>query len=262
MDQIKPISKEEFNILAAKLGFDLETTIKDYYLTVLLFHLSKVKGLHFKGGTALNKIFLGHPRLSEDIDFTVIGSVKKKEKEIRDIISKIHEFNEVRHDKRVEHFVRLIVHYSNEDIKGNIIIDLNSKAKLLLKPEIKELKHFYPEFIPKFNVKTLSIKELIAEKICAMTNRHAPRDYFDVYNIIKYKLPISMSLIEKKFELDGKKCDIGLIFKKSNKVYRLWESDLLPLTTTKPDFKEVMQTLIKFFKYKEYKEKNKVGKRK
>ena len=71
MDEIKPIPLEELKVISGKLGFDPETTIKDYYLTLLLFHLSKINGLYFKGGTALNKMLLNHARLSEDLDFTV-----------------------------------------------------------------------------------------------------------------------------------------------------------------------------------------------
>jgi predicted nucleotidyltransferase component of viral defense system len=250
MDKITAIPLEELNVLAAKLGFDLETTIKDYYITLLLFHLKDVKGLYFKGGTALNKIFLDHLRLSEDIDFTVVGNVKKKEKQIREIILKLDDFTEVKHDKKVKHFIRLIAHYNKEKIKGTIIIDLNSKAKLLLKPMNKELKHFYHEFIPKFNVHTIHINEMVAEKVCATANRFAPRDYFDLYNIIKLNLPVSMSLIKKKFKLDGKNFSPDLIFCKAKKVYRVWESDLLPLTTQKQSYIEVMKTLKKFFNFR------------
>ena len=255
MDKIKPITKDEFNVLAAKLGFNLELLIKDYYLTLLLFHLSKVKGLYFKGGTALNKLYLSNPRLSEDIDFTVKGKLKDIEKQIRKIVSIMPDFNKVTHDKKVSHFTRLIVHYSKEDIKGSIIIDLNSKAKLLLKPEIKDFKHFYPEFIPKFTVATLNSKELIAEKICALIQRYAPRDYYDVYNIINEKLPIDIKLIKKKFKASNEEYSVERIFKRGSKIYSKWESDLLPLTRTKPSFQEVISVLAKYFKYKEKKPK-------
>ena len=77
MDELKPVSIDELKVISGKLGFDLETTIKDYQLTVLLYYLSSIKGVYFKGGTALNKIFLNHLRLSEDLDFTVTESVYK-----------------------------------------------------------------------------------------------------------------------------------------------------------------------------------------
>ena len=134
--------------------------------------------------------------------------------------------------------------------KGTIFIDLNKRAKIYLKSEEAEIKHFYPEHIPKFKIKTLNLKEIIAEKIAAVVLRYAPRDYYDVYNIIKYKLPIDMKLIKKKFRDNNKTYDIERIFKRGNKIYSKWESDLLPLVSTKPEFKEVMETLKQFFNYK------------
>ena len=50
---------------------------KDYYLTLILYLIKDVNGIYFKGGTALNKIFLNHARLSEDIDFTLTINEKK-----------------------------------------------------------------------------------------------------------------------------------------------------------------------------------------
>ena len=45
---------------------------KDYVLGWLLFGLSGIKGLTFKGGTALSKIYFPKIwRLSEDLDFVL-----------------------------------------------------------------------------------------------------------------------------------------------------------------------------------------------
>src|SRR3989338_3051730 len=78
MDKIKPVTENRLRFLAADKKFDLNYLEKDYYLTVLLYFLREVPGLCFKGGTALNKIFLNHKRLSEDLDFTCTGPLDKK----------------------------------------------------------------------------------------------------------------------------------------------------------------------------------------
>lgn len=250
MDEIKPIPLEELKVISGKLGFDLETTIKDYYLTLLLFHLSKISGLYFKGGTALNKMLLNHARLSEDLDFTVEGNLAAKERAIRNLVPKISGFTDIEHDKRMQQFVRLIAHYANNEIKGSIIIDLNGRSKLFLKPKSLELKHFYSGYIPSFKVSALNIGEMIAEKICATADRYAPRDYFDLYNIIKLKLPVSISLVRKKFKANNKKFEPRNIFKNTNRIFNSWEEDLLPLTSTKLPFAEVIGTISRFFNYK------------
>jgi len=127
---------------------------------------------------------------------------------------------------------------------------LNKRAKIYLKTEEHELKHFYKDYIPKFKVKTLNVKELIAEKITAIVLRYAPRDYYDFYNIVNKKLPIDMKLVKKKFKDNNEEYDINRIFKRGDKIYNKWESDLLPLISTKVSFKKVIETLKRFFQYR------------
>jgi len=244
------INEDTLKYLAGKYKFSLTYLEKDYYLTYLLYLIKDIKGLYFKGGTALYKIFLNHLRLSEDLDFTVKGNIREIEKQIREKIKSEKIFKEIKHDKRTKHFTRLLIYYESFYGKDHIIIDLNKKAKIYLETEEYELKHFYKDYIPRFNVKTLHIKEIIAEKITALVQRYAPRDYYDIYNIINKKLPIDMKLVEKKFKDSNEEFSVERIFRRGNKIYSKWKSDLLPLTNTKPDFHKVMKALAKFFKYR------------
>ena len=52
------ITLDELKIIAGKKGFNIKLLEKDYLLTYLLYLIKDVKGIYFKGGTALNKIFL------------------------------------------------------------------------------------------------------------------------------------------------------------------------------------------------------------
>jgi len=49
---------KELDSISAKTGFKKELIIKDYYITILLYLLKDIKGIYFKGGTALNKTIL------------------------------------------------------------------------------------------------------------------------------------------------------------------------------------------------------------
>ncbi len=245
---------DELKIIAGREKFNIEITEKDYLVTYLLYLLKDVKGIHFKGGTAINKILLGHQRLSEDLDFTVAGNLEDIEKEIKTKL-KATIFNKVTHDKRVEGFTRLIVHYRLFHEDGTIFIDLNKRAKLLLKPELRKIPNFYKGQIPDFQVSCLSTKELIAEKIMAVCGRYRPRDYFDLYYIVKRKLPVDISLIKRKFKSVGLVFAVPLMFKNANKIFNQWKDDMFMLTKTRPDYKEVMKTLADYFKLKEEKEK-------
>ncbi len=247
------IELKELQVIAGEKGFDLETIIKDYYLTLLLYRLSGIKELYFKGGTALNKIYFNHIRLSEDLDFTVKGSVQKIEAQIRQTIQQEKDFTKITHDKKTKQFTRLLVHFKSALNPDYIIVDLNQKASIHLKPEEKQVKHFYEGKIPEFAVQTINLKELIAEKVATTFQRNAPRDYYDLYNIITKKIPIHTKLVKQKLKEHNQKFDVNKIFKQGNKVYSRWETDLLPFTSTKPDYKKVIKTIAKHFKYRQEK---------
>ena len=71
------ITFDELRIIADNKKLDIIMIEKDYLLTYLLYLLKDIEKIYFKGGTALNKIFLNHARLSEDIDFTLSRSEKE-----------------------------------------------------------------------------------------------------------------------------------------------------------------------------------------
>lgn len=244
------ITLDELKIIADEQGFDIVLIEKDYLITYLLYLLKDVKNIYFKGGTALNKIFLNHERLSEDLDFTLTGNLTEVEKEIRNRL-KGTIFDKITYDKRVDKFIRLVVHYRLFHEKGTIFVDLNERARLLLKPQKTKVPHFYKEHIPEFKVNCLHKNEVVAEKVMALCQRYKPRDYFDVYCVIKTKIPVSTDLIKRKFKDNGNIFTPELIFKNTNKVFNEWNDDLFRLTKTKIPFKEAMDVLKKFFRYKE-----------
>ena len=101
MDEIKIINKNYFEEIVVKTGFARPLLLKDYYLTLILYLIKDVNGIYFKGGTALNKIFLNHARLSEDIDFTLTRNEKEVKKEIWKVLLKSGLFNDITEGKSV-----------------------------------------------------------------------------------------------------------------------------------------------------------------
>ena len=244
------ITLDELKTIASQKGFNLQMLEKDYLVTYLLYLIKDVNGIYFKGGTALNKIFLDYERLSEDLDFTLTAKVKDVEKEIKNKL-KGTIFDKITHGKITDHFIRLIIHYNLFHEKGTIFIDLNEKATLDLKSQEFKVPNFYPDHIPEFSVKCLHKKEMIAEKIMATCERYKPRDYFDLYWIIKKKLPVSITLIKKKFRKNNKKFTKEDIFKNTNKIFSKWDEDLLPLIKGELSFRDTMETLNDFFNFRQ-----------
>ncbi len=255
MAEITPITERALNDIAATRKFVPELLQKDYVLTLILYLIKDIEGIYFKGGTALNKISLNHARLSEDIDFTVTRSVHEIKAEIVEILQASTFFGTITEDKHVNDFVRIVVEYRSFSGKtDHVLIDLNKRATMLLKPEKHEVKHFYEGYLPKFSVPTLAQEEMIAEKLKATMTRNKPRDHYDIYKIIEAKLPLNLHLAEQKCREARKEFSIVRMFKNAQKLKTQWEPDLVPLLAKEVSFKTVIKTLATHFKLKEEKE--------
>jgi len=256
MDKIKELLERELNQISVETGFTRSLLTKDYYITAILYLIKDVQGMLFKGGTALQKTVLDYSRISEDIDFTLTRPLTSIKKDIIKILDDSKIFGKISKDKDVSLFTRLIVPYNTQLGKGEIFIDLNEKAKTITKPEQVSLKHFYPN-IPQYRFLCLSQKEMIAEKIAAAIGRNKPRDHYDIYQIIKEKIPIDMKLVQKKCLQSGDDPSILKMFNKAKTLYKRWNKDMHPLIVENITFQEVMKTLADHFKLKEEKDKKK-----
>ena len=256
MAEIKRIDGIEFEDILARTKFNRGKLIKDYFVTLLLYLIRDINGIYFKGGTALNKIFLNHARLSEDLDFSLTREVSDVKKEIIETIEKSGLFRKITEDKNVDGFLRIVVEYTGfGGEKDNVFIDLNKRAKLILPPEIYKIKHFYIPFIPEFSVNTLAKEELIAEKVAATIGRNKPRDHYDVYMIMKKGISINMKLVKKKCHESGDDFSIVKMFNKAKMLKNRWDKDMIFLISEDITFQEVIKSLAKHFKLKEEKEK-------
>lgn len=111
MDEIKAIDENTINNLSGETGFNTKVLLKDYYTTAILYLIKYVEGMYFKGGTALQKIFLNYSRLSEDADFTLTKDIKEIKEKIINILEKSRLFKKITKDKDVKGFTRLVAHY-------------------------------------------------------------------------------------------------------------------------------------------------------
>jgi|SRR3989344_574718 len=254
MAEIKNIDKDRLDLIIAEKGFLPALLIKDYYITALLYLLKDIKGIYFKGGTALQKTILDYSRLSEDIDFTLDRNLQDIKKEITTKINDSNLFGEITKDKDVEGFTRFIIPYDSELGKGTVFVDLNEKGVLLTKPEQTGIRHFYPN-IPPFEMSCLSQKEMIAEKMAATIGRNKPRDHFDLYKILKKGYEIDLSIVKKKCEKSGIDFNIIKMFNQAKKLKNRWDEDMIALLSEHITFQEVMTTLAKHFNLKKEKDK-------
>lgn len=251
MADIKIISENELRYISGLKGLNLIYLEKDYFLTLLLYLVKDVKGLCFKGGTAMNKIFLNHARLSEDLDFTCQGNIESVKDEILRILKDNKDiFPSHSFENQTPSYFRLKAFYKSYFTgKNYVILDVNAKASVLLPPILQDIKHFYEE-VPKFEILTLDITELFAEKIRALVTRNQPRDYFDTYMLLENGYKIDTDLVQKKLKEADEDLDIVRIFKNAKKIYSRWNDEMSQLTNNPMEYITVIRRLQKEFGYK------------
>lgn len=161
--------------------------------------------LALKGGTALQFIYLDFRRLSVDIDFNYIGSVKRDKmmedrKTIHKMLSRIfQEFNYKLGNNFSFHALEQYV-LTYENCVGNndrMKVEINYLERLPVVPIIqKPMKHPF-DFLEGGPIPTFRYEELAAQKTRALIARATPRDLYDLYLISKHSESFDLDLYRK-----------------------------------------------------------------
>lgn len=236
------VTKAELVSIARKQKLPLGMIEKDFVLTLVLMEIynSRFKNtLVFKGGTALHKLYL-HKRLSVDLDFTALGEF---DIDVFRNILLIKEINsEIRKIRAFENSVSIDLKYTSLlNYPDSIKIDISLREKPLL--GLKEVV-VHSSYFPDFPVLTFQIEEIASEKMRALIQRKRPRDYFDMWLLLKeLEFKDFEKLAEKKLTAMDDNMDIGKVFTDLDIVRSLWKVDLEQLIPELPDFDAVMNDL-------------------
>lgn len=169
-----------------------ETNIaREYCQHIFLSYLYKKSGsdkLLFKGGTALRIIF-NSPRFSEDLDFSSSNLSIDEINSLIDNVLKDIKNEGILCDKIVNPGTQ------GETSKGYFCIvklkflDFNSEIRLQVSFRDSEVLNnstlIQNEFLPAYTIIYLSENILVKEKINALLDRAKPRDFFDLYFILR-----------------------------------------------------------------------------
>jgi predicted nucleotidyltransferase component of viral defense system len=252
----------ELRVLAAQQGFDVGTLEKDYALTVLLKAIYAEGGtpvVAFKGGTALQKIYLGHRRISEDLDFTALEPEDGTTGDI--ILSRLSAY-EFPRDFRTEvlkaRYGGLRVKYLGPlEHPNSVRIEVSHRERPFRRPVWTNVPHFYEDEIGPFDALCLDLEEMVAEKIRAAMSpgREKPRDILDLF-LIEESFPgmLAKTLPDARSKCEGISQEFGLalIERKKAVLGALWDSDLRRLARggKYPDFETAYHTVMTAFKNK------------
>lgn len=158
---------------------------------ICLYNNDKVRdSLVFRGGTALNKLYLKPPaRYSEDIDF-----VQKKAEPIGETINAIRDclndwFGEPKR-KITERGAKLVYQYTAiNGLPAKLKIEINTTEHFQVLPLRQEQLLVNSEwFQGECGIVTYAIEELMATKLRALYQRRKGKDLFDVWHVFSKDL--------------------------------------------------------------------------
>lgn len=138
----------------------------------------------FKGGTALRLVF-GSPRFSEDLDFSGVKNSVDFEAVLEDVIYNLAQENikvDIGESKPTSGGHLAILQIESLGEKFELYQEVSFRSKKNLAGEIVVIS---PSTTPSYNVYLLERKLLVGEKIQALLTRQKPRDFFDLYYILR-----------------------------------------------------------------------------
>jgi len=195
------ISQSQINELKTHWQTTELNIVREYVQNVLLSALYRHSeiNLAFKGGTAL-RLLRRSPRFSEDLDFTGWGKTfhigENIKKSIKESEKSGLEIQLVESNPTSGGWFALA---RTQIYQWPVEIEWNISLRGQKKPDAEIVLVTTPLW-PAYSINALSQDLLIAEKINAALSRKEPRDFYDLYFIIRDRLSIKV-LVPKKAEL-------------------------------------------------------------
>jgi len=193
-------SKKDLDVIATETGFIRNNLEKMFRLTDILEYLNHdslmTEHLVLKGGTAINLTVFNLARLSVDIDLDFTKTCNRedmltiREKINHELLNYMfaHAYALSPNAKNPHSLDSWVFYFQNAaGNRDNIKIEINYSMRNHIFPPVNKpiIVHFLQKNI---DIKTLSTIELTGSKIKALIERNAPRDLFDVNNILKMNL--------------------------------------------------------------------------
>ena len=254
------MSPEAIRRMAREVGLPAGTLEKDYAATWLLCGLydpssSLKETLVFKGGTAIRKLYFPETwRLSEDLDFTVVGklpheSVRSGYEAIFEFLSEVSgiSYNLSDFNPRPSAIFMNVQYVGPLGGKNRIAHDISLREQLVSDPVRRKVHPVYPD-IESFDVKAYSLTEIILEKIRSLFQRARTRDYYDVWRLLKesqFTPDMLGPLLVKKCRINDIPYRPRVVFeeRRLEEVKSYWEPVLAHQTKVLPDFEDVIRDL-------------------
>ena len=199
------IDRRELLEKARERSLTLGMIEKDYVLGWLLFGLSAIRDLAFKGGTALSKVYFPQIwRLSEDLDYVYKKDFQHIVEALPAIFERIEKLSGIRLALKTRHsnpeYLQLKIQYDAVLGRNWIKVDVTREAPID-RVSSRKVSQTYSDYLP-FKVRVESVEEIFAEKIRSLVERKKCRDYYDVWQLMRLKLDRDKlkNLLARKFK--------------------------------------------------------------
>lgn len=252
------IDVQELRRISGLKRLSIQNTEKDYLLELVLFLITEEggKSFVFKGGTALYK-FYSLNRFSEDLDFTLISSIKA-EQLFQRILQKLSRVGVSGRIKGLDEYAQQInirlelrgpLFNGDPQTLAVITCNLSRKEKPLYPAEQRKLFSSYPD-LPAFDVFVMPLPELLAEKICALMTREKARDVYDIWFLLHKGARIEEKDINKKLKKYQLRFSSQLFRSKIEEKEGYWKVDLEGLIIGGlPAFEMVKKEIFEYLKH-------------
>ena len=184
------LSQDQIKNIANKYQTTELNVKREYFQHLFLsyfYQQPEVDRIYFKGGTAL-RIIYNSARFSEDLDFSSsYTGVEEIEKALESTLNQIEKEGievDLEEAKTTSGGFLSLVHFKTADERISIRLEVS-----LREGEKKgEVVTVAGDFIPPFTIVSLERSQLVDEKIQALLSRKKPRDFYDLYFILRKDL--------------------------------------------------------------------------
>lgn len=185
------VTQDQIRQIATKHQTSELNVMREYLQHILLsyfYQSPQTSGIYFKGGTAL-RIIYESPRFSEDLDFSANKqSVKNIEDCLLEVLEKLEKEN-------IEATLREATTTSGGYLSTIDFVLFGQTIPIQVEISFRDRESrgevigiTNNNYVPTYNIVAMTQEQLVDEKMRALLDRKKPRDFYDLYFILRARL--------------------------------------------------------------------------
>ncbi|MEI2695236.1 MAG: nucleotidyl transferase AbiEii/AbiGii toxin family protein [Saprospiraceae bacterium] len=241
---------------------------KDYMLSWILLGIAKheqlSKGIVFKGGTVLKKVYFEDYRFSEDLDFTLLNAEISNE-QIFSWFQEVFEFikdeanipldiidNNEHEDGGINFYISYIGPLGGQGNNKCVKVDISRSEQLVFEPVMNDVIIGYTD-LEEHQLLCYPLEEVLVEKMRSVMQRMQARDFYDIWYLLE-EHEMDADFYIREFEAKCKSKDLQHTDFPKKLDERLpqykgrWKSSMSEQIKDLPDFDQVEREVKKHLK--------------